>query len=172
MLKMKKLNEKAENSKEVIYDNLYILNETPIEDTEYIELIIKTIQRLPIRIRKRVLNNVRFILINATTYGACRGLNFNEVVTDVKKIGKGYLVRKRIHLILLNFYAMEQNKKSKKYMMKVIAHEIAHYILGHSHMSKRGRPNNERDADDLIEKWGFKRFYKTYKQSLRKNEPI
>ena len=163
---------KKRNEEEIIYDKLNVLNETPIEDTKYIAFIVKTIQRLPIRIRKKVLNNVRFILINATTYGACRGLNFSEIVKNVRKIEKGYLVRKRIQLILLNFYAMEQRKKSKEYIINVIAHEISHYILGHSDISKRGRPNNERDADNLIEKWGFKRFYKTYKYSLRKDEPI
>src|SRR3989344_8106394 len=105
---------KKRNEEEIIYDKLNVLNETPIEDTKYIAFIVKTIQRLPIRIRKKVLNNVRFILINATTYGACRGLNFSEIVKNVRKIEKGYLVRKRIQLILLNFYAMEQRKKSKE----------------------------------------------------------
>jgi len=54
--------------------------------------------------------------------------------------------------ILLNFTAMEKMSETAK--MSIIAHEIAHFVLGHQ------KPNikvSEEEADDLITKWGFKR---------------
>ena len=45
----------------------------------------------------------------------------------------------------------EEDKKS------IVAHEVAHFILGHHKTG--GGPEKEREADDLIEKWGFKRAY-------------
>jgi Zn-dependent peptidase ImmA (M78 family) len=47
---------------------------------------------------------------------------------------------------------MEKNKE-----MNTIAHEIAHFILGHYRVEVGSEA--ERKADDLCEKWGFRRCY-------------
>ena len=41
--------------------------------------------------------------------------------------------------------------------MNIIAHEIAHFVLGH-HLNPKGKKSEE-EADDLIAKWGFDRCY-------------
>ena len=47
--------------------------------------------------------------------------------------------------------------------MDYVAHEIAHHVLNHCKQELDGTiksiRNQEREADDLIEKWGFKRIY-------------
>jgi hypothetical protein len=58
--------------------------------------------------------------------------------------------------ILLNL----SHRTSKKDKMTTIAHEIAHGVLNHG----SGGRENERAADDLCEKWGFGRAYKSYEQ--------
>lgn len=45
-----------------------------------------------------------------------------------------------------------------------VAHEIAHFVLGHYKPKRLSDGKIEREADKLIEKWGFKRVYKSYKQ--------
>ena len=46
-------------------------------------------------------------------------------------------------------------------LMNIISHEIAHYILGHMDMNFSDF-DGERQADNLSEKWGFKRVYDNY----------
>jgi Zn-dependent peptidase ImmA (M78 family) len=60
-------------------------------------------------------------------------------------------------LIILNFAAMEG--KSEREKMAIIAHEIAHYVLGHHKPSCSVADKAEKEADDLIEKWGFPATY-------------
>ncbi len=38
--------------------------------------------------------------------------------------------------------------------MAIIAHELAHYYLGH-HIKSGREAENEKDADDLAKQWGF-----------------
>ena len=63
---------------------------------------------------------------------------------------------------------MDKELESRK--MDVIAHEIAHFVLGHHKLENCSNPKNEKEADDLIEKWGFKRVYKEYKQFIDNGE--
>jgi predicted SprT family Zn-dependent metalloprotease len=51
-------------------------------------------------------------------------------------------------------------RKSDSKIQDYIAHEIAHAFLKHN--SGPSNPNKEKEADDLIESWGFKRAYRTY----------
>ena len=51
--------------------------------------------------------------------------------------------------------------------MDTVAHEVAHFILGDysGNLLVPKRPKGykpERAADDLTEKWGFRRAYKSY----------
>jgi len=41
--------------------------------------------------------------------------------------------------------------------MDKIAHEIAHHVLRHE--SSYGNQDQEKEADDLIQTWGFRRAY-------------
>jgi Zn-dependent peptidase ImmA (M78 family) len=38
--------------------------------------------------------------------------------------------------------------------MAIVAHELVHYYLGH-HKKSGWDANNEKEADQLAEKWGF-----------------
>jgi hypothetical protein len=49
-----------------------------------------------------------------------------------------------------------------EYKKSVIAHEMAHFILGYHKLSSD--PEAERKADDLTEKWGFKKVYASYEK--------
>jgi len=56
-------------------------------------------------------------------------------------------------LIVLNFSEMKKGSE-----MDTVAHEIAHFVL----KQESGGKKSEKEADDLSEKWGFKRCYKSY----------
>ena len=62
------------------------------------------------------------------------------------------------------FGLMSKEELTESEKMDVIAHEIAHFVLGDHMAEKRSDPYNEREAEDLIEKWGFKRGYVSYEQ--------
>lgn len=55
---------------------------------------------------------------------------------------------------------MRNEGNTESDMMDTVAHEVAHFILGHYRGSIDSDPKDERRADDLTEKWGFKRAYK------------
>ena len=65
-------------------------------------------------------------------------------------------------MIILNFALMEREGYSEEDMKAAIAHEIAHLILNHD-FRKPG--DYEKEADDLCEKWGFKKAYEERKAS-------
>jgi len=98
-------------------------------------LIIKVLYKLPKRIRDRVLENVFFISIG----GEGRYENFSATVTIE-------------HLIILNIPLRYSDKTTES----IIAHEIAHYYLGHT---TSGGYAKEKAADRLVQKWGFQRSY-------------
>ena len=58
---------------------------------------------------------------------------------------------------------MEKDELDEEEMRITVAHDIAHFILGH-HKNGGGGPEKEKEADDLIEKWGFKRAYQSYER--------
>jgi hypothetical protein len=58
--------------------------------------------------------------------------------------------------IFLNF----SHRMSNKRKMTTIAHEIAHGVLNQSNGGRKA----EQEADDLCEKWGLGRAYKSYEQ--------
>lgn len=59
-------------------------------------------------------------------------------------------------MIVLDFSRMKKLSIHNK--MSTVAHEIAHFILGHK--KEDYDSESERKADNLIKKWGFKRTYK------------
>jgi len=129
-------------------------------------LIAETLLRLPKNVRERVLVEVYFIALS-----------------DVGEYGRVcFRSGEPTATVFLSFVSME--KWSKKRKMNLIAHEIAHFILGHEmrpaddvkrkkHINSRDLERDlelmksrfrdrERQADDLCEKWKFGRCYSQF----------
>jgi Zn-dependent peptidase ImmA (M78 family) len=144
-------------------DNMTVIGDATTDDEKDQIIIAKTLQKMPKKIRERILREVIFFIMKAC--GTVTQLFFTRVIKeeDVKKTGSGFVVAIEQPVIMLNFSNM---KKSKSYQMSAVAHEIAHYILGDYLGSPKKKKDKkaERHADDLIEKWGFKRVYKSYEK--------
>lgn len=151
-----------DNSLEGILYSLKVVNSETYDDDNAKLLISKTLIKLPIKIRKKVLENVMFIFSYAA--GTSLSLFFRKPIIKSKEFGE--YIEFEQPIIILNFKEMKKGTE-----MDVIAHEIAHFILGHNNQEKRGNGKIEREADNLTEKWGFKKSYteEQYKDFERKN---
>jgi len=164
LARLRREEEKWENSIEGIVYNLQIPDGLSGEefDAKKCKLYIaKTLLKLPKKIREKVLDEVMFIIVGGWQGHGTR-LLFNEAVNekDTKRIGDRIYIQVKKPVIFLDFSKMKRESKSRK--MDTIAHEIAHFILGHGGVTNDEEA--ERKADDLSEKWGFKRVYKSYKK--------
>ena len=130
-----------------------MIGDATVEDDRNKILIAKILIALPEEIRNKVLSEVLFVLLEAYGIAGCLSI---PVPKGCKNIEQPF--------ILLNFSLIE--KQSEDCKMDFIAHEIAHFILGH-HKSMTYDPLAERKADDLVEKWGFNRVYNDYEQFER-----
>jgi len=142
--------EKWWDSIEGIVYNLKAIGDTCTCDSssEEITIIAETLQKLPKNIRQEVLDEVTFIVFSGSYGLACK---LHLPASSERSVQP---------LILLDFTLMRNEGRTKEHMMDTIAHEIGHYISGHMGISSdRGC---ERKADDLAEKWGFKRIYESY----------
>jgi hypothetical protein len=112
-------------------------------------LIVQTILKLPVRVRRKVLDEIMFIVMSDGLVGTTEELSF---------------LKDKECIVFLNFAMMKKWSRHKR--MTGIAHEIAHIILGHAAPLNRPKSSEEaeveRKADDLFEKWGFSRVYKNY----------
>ena len=148
----------------VLYD-LAVVGDVTEVDEESRFLIARTLLKLPKNVRRRVLEEVTFVIAGEAC-GTLVELNLGAYVMDrLVKSGKidprnkassvtySDLLNMNISLplIILNFAAMEG--KSEREKMAIIAHEIAHYVLGHHKPFCSGGDKAEKEADDLIEKW-------------------
>jgi Zn-dependent peptidase ImmA (M78 family) len=143
-------------SLEGVFDNLSVWGETTIEDERNRVFIAKTLLKLPAKVRRKVLDEV--IFVHTTAHGTIfKGL-FTKPLDEkeLRKVKKDQSVSIENSLIILNFKGVKDSEK-----MDIIAHEIAHYILGHDTIGNEDE-DSEKTADDLTEKWGFKRAYKSY----------
>jgi len=141
--------DKWENSIEGVLYELHTIGDATVDDQKDKILIAKTLLKLPKKIKRKVLDaDILFILPRAVgTLGRLQTpLSFQD-------------------FIILNFSHMKRGTE-----MDCIAHEIAHFVLGHKNFVDSGS-NAERKADDLTEKWGFRRAYKTYDIFEVKNSP-
>lgn len=155
--------DKQQNSIEGILYDLNILGEFSLEDELNKKIIAETLQKLPKKIRRKVLDN-HVLFVNVSTYGTYQKIQIPPKLikkASIEKVPAGFLIKTEQPIIVLNFYAMKKQSKSKK--MSTVAHEIAHFILGHD------KPTDisyfkvqEKKADDLVVRWGFKRAYKSY----------
>ena len=150
-----------ENSFEGVLHHLRIWGEAATEDEKNKGIIAETLLKLPYKVRRETLDDVVFVIV--TEQGLTAKATFPIVLnkSDFKKKGEAYHTIIEHPLIVLNF--KKRIIKSRK--MDTIAHEIAHFILGHHkirNQTKQRKSINERKADDQAEKWGFKRCYKDY----------
>jgi len=156
-----------ENSLEGIHDNMRTMADTNIDDEKDKVLIAETLLRIPARVRTKVLEGAIFVLMNGL-YGIVINGYFSKIISKKELVQlhtrDAVVVPVRQPLIFLNFSEMKNLSKKRK--MNITAHEIAHFVLNH-HLKPSGSAkegiNMEKEADDLIVKWGFDREYKSYK---------
>jgi DNA-binding ferritin-like protein (Dps family) len=130
-------------------------------------------QRLPKDVRERVLEKVNFIVARGVN-GTGFSLNvLNDVVEVLVSTGelrpdekdpsvKLSTIKRanlKIPFILLNFANMRGMPKEE--MISVIAHEIAHFILGHFDDYHKPWEDREKETDNLIKIWGFRRAWRS-----------
>ncbi|MFQ5788341.1 MAG: ImmA/IrrE family metallo-endopeptidase [Thermodesulfobacteriota bacterium] len=145
-----------ENSFAGIFNNLKFFGDTA-EDEKRKRIVAQTLLKLPYKVRKKTIDEVLFISMSTT------GVTFNFEGSvklskkDFKQNGNIYQGRIQLHFIILNFRKCRKDRK-----MDVTAHEIAHFILGHHLKKNTNRGIIEREAEELAEKWGFRRGYKDY----------
>ena len=150
-----------ENSLEGILPHLRIWGETATEDKENKGIIAETLLKLSYKVRMETLSEVVFVIV--TAHGLTTKATFPIVLSkgDIKQKGETYQTVVEHPLIVLNF----KKRMSKSRKMDTIAHEVAHFILGHHkvrNLTNQRKIINERKADDQAEKWGFKRRYEDY----------
>ncbi len=140
-----------ENSFTGVFNNLKFFGDTA-EDEKRKRIVAETLLKLPYKVRKKTLDEVLFI--SMSTAGVT--FNFEGSVRlgkrDFKQNGNFYQGRIQLHFIILNFRKCRKDRK-----MDVTAHEIAHFILGHHLKKNINRGVFEKEAEDLVQKWEFKR---------------
>ena len=123
-------------------------------------IIVNTIQELPRHVTDEVLVGAIFVTL-CGSYGASLTqyieLRKEAQLLELPKDRK--YVKIEVDSILLNFALMEKDELEEEKMRSIIAHEIAHFYLEHHQTSVIPRAVKEKEADDLIEKWGFARAY-------------
>jgi len=164
-----KKEEEWENSIEGIWYNLDGLVIGDVDGTERERtLIVKTLLKIPKEAREKVFDDRVHFIIMSGTHGAFWDLllpisesQMEERKTNLPNENRTIKVKElHLPLIILDFNAMREETDSSK--MDTIAHEIAHFILGDGGYTTDCYV--ERKADDLVEKWGFKRVYTSYEQ--------
>jgi hypothetical protein len=114
-------------------------------------LIAKVLSKLPRHVREDVSHSTErptFIVCSPTLRGISQRLISPK--SDLERYVWYIFLRFPLHLKGL----------SSKRMMTTIAHEIAHFKLRHG----PGGSEAEKVADDLCEKWGFGRAYRSHRQ--------
>lgn len=104
-----------------------------------LKIVLGVINSLPKNVNKFVRNYIEVDIANCSYYH--------------------HLYTNRRGRIVLRF----EHTDTKKRMETLVAHEIAHAWLLRNDPYARGGSKAERAADDLCEKWGYGRCYKSYK---------
>jgi hypothetical protein len=151
-----------ENSLEGVLSHLRILGEAATGDKNNKGLIAETLLKLPYKVRRKALDEVIFVVVTAQGLTAKASFPMKLMKGDFQQKEEAYHTIIEHPLIVLNF----KKRMSKSRKMDTIAHEIAHFILGHHHkvrnQTNQRKITNERKADDQAEKWGFERCYEDY----------
>lgn len=166
---MKKDNkyEQWENSIDGILYSLSTMGNITNDDERNNYLIAQVLQKLPKKIREKVLEKI--IFVHTSAYGTISRLFFQKFIeeTKAKKISRDKFIKSGFMVEIPQFFIIFNFKGIRKDETKIntIAHEIAHFILSPKEAcSSRPSDIEEKEADDLAEKWGFGRAYKSYKQ--------
>ena len=166
-MKKDKKFEQWENSIEGILYSLSSMGDVTQEDVRNNDIIAQVLQKLPKKIREKVLEEV--IFIHTTAYGTVKRRYFQkfieetkvEKITGDKLIKSGFLVKIPQDFIIFNFSCTRKDETK----INTIAHEIAHFILSPKDPCKsHPADKEEKKAGDLAKKWGFKPCYKSYKK--------
>lgn len=145
-MKKNKKFEQWENSIEGILYDLNSMCSVTHDDERNDFLIAQVLQKLPKKAREKVLEEVTFV--HTCAWGTVTRLVFQESVEQK-------------FFIIFNFKGIKKDETK----INTIAHEIAHFILSPKDACKsRPADKEERRADDLAKKWGFKPSYKSYKE--------
>ncbi len=124
------------------------------ENVKTVRAISETLSRLPADVRKKTIDEAGFITMECT-----KGRMF-----WIKDLAK-YMEKLKLKALIFLNPIPGQDESEEIY---TIAHEIAHFILGHGRFNKDVKPreNTEKEADDLAKKWGFKHEGQTYTEEL------
>ena len=150
---------KDEDLYEMIDYELAVFGDIAAEDRKYKRLIVEVLAQIPEEAREKALEEGIFIIAGNITGASLPFYPFpcideNELRKLVKEVESlEHFLKKR--LIILNFALMEKAGYTEDEMKAVIAHEIAHLVLDHPPTGKWEKI--QREADDLVEKWGFQR---------------
>ena len=124
-------------------------------------LIAATIKNLPPDIQEQT-EDMTFVF--SSDMGAAKLITLSDTLTKEELEKKRYYIEKK--LIILNAYERKKLGMRQERFMDFVAHEIAHHVLDHCKQEldgtidgSKGTRSQEREADDLIEEWGFKRIY-------------
>jgi hypothetical protein len=154
-------NEGWENSTEGVVCRMTFLGSSTTRADEDRAIIARTLLGLPKGIREKVLEKVAFVYTEAegVICPFCPppiGIQVDETRSAV--MNRLYISERRPRgVILFNFRGIPEVG-----VPHLLAHEMAHFILGHKWPKNQGGRSEEMAADDLSESWGFKRAYQTY----------
>ena len=127
------------HSIENIVSELKVFGANAFDDTNDVCLIAQTLLKLPEDIRTKVLDNVHFIVADNIA-GTCFKISVSKQTF--------------LSFIILNFAEMRPDSDIEK--MRVIAHELAHFVIGVDH-SNLVESDREKETNDLVQMWGFKK---------------
>jgi Zn-dependent peptidase ImmA (M78 family) len=138
---------------EKVAQRLTVLRGSAIEDDDTQIKIATTLLRLPDDVREKTTAEMLFVF--GSFGGELLTMDSSVVISrdEFDAVGTHYITRITKPVIMLNF-----NDNTHKCKENSIAHEIAHFILGH-HKKEKLDGTEEKEADDLSKKWGFARAY-------------
>ncbi len=108
-----------------------------LAETDAQHLLVEVLSRLPSSIREKVLddeNGLFFYVTNSDESGGGASVNLPDSAKTV---------------IWFDERSLILNEQKAKHL---IAHEIAHYVLGHKVPAEK---DMEREAENLVRRWGF-----------------
>ena len=108
-----------------------------LAETDAQHLLVEVLSLLPPGVREKVLDDQNGLFFYVTNSGRSGGGALVNLPRSAKTI------------IWFDEGSLIQNEQKAKHL---IAHELAHYILGHKVPAEK---DMEREAEDLVQKWGL-----------------
>ena len=121
----------------------------PGSEDDPAQLIKSVFYKLPNDVQEKIEKDCA-VIVFAHVYGAHIDKETFKSIMDLKENVDPKDV------ILINYCRMEYNGLTKQQMQYHIAHEFAHFILGHKYCTNKVIYNEEElKSEKLAEKWGF-----------------